>query len=161
MKILSVLSLIFLFLSCIHAEMPSESYIVQIPIPKREHGYKNFETLIISTVEEYTIFCRNVEKQKYWNNKESFIDALDNASVDFDSQSVVLIRHTEKSASIEVELGDYYVDTNKLIVNIGRKKPKFLISSMAYYCFALKLKKGVVEEIEIIAEGREPVVIKF
>ena len=80
----------------------------EIPIPRREHGYKNFESAVIANDEALGDFLKLVAAQPNWNNKEAFVNSLKSAKIDFSSSALLLIRNTSGSGSIKVSLARQY-----------------------------------------------------
>lgn len=132
-----------------------------IPIPPEEHGYGNFESMVIATPSELEAFMQAgaVEQDLAWNNRADFEDALKRAALDFDRESLVLLRHTEGSGSVRVNLLKPHVVDRRLVFQIERAEPEIGTTVMAYYCFALAVAKGAVDSVALEATGRTPVVL--
>jgi hypothetical protein len=74
-----------------------------IPILKRENGYSHFESKVISSQNELDAFLARAVKR--FNDPETFENAIRQSQVDFNNESLVLLRHTEGSGSVRVNLG--------------------------------------------------------
>ena len=68
-----------------------------IPIQKREHGYSNFESIVLMSKNDLDSFLTATSAQTGWNNRQEFEEALLNAKLDFSKEALVLLRHTEGS----------------------------------------------------------------
>ncbi len=128
-----------------------------IPIPKREHGYSNFQSTSILTKKEYTAFIDAVNRQRAWNGKAKVIDALAAAKVDFKTHALLLLRHTEGSGSVAVKLAPLQRKGKALIVRVNRKAPEMGTADMAYYCFAVVVDKSMFKAIEYHSKGKKQV----
>ena len=69
--------------------------IASATIPFREHGYSNFETVVLNTQEEYDAFITEVNAQASWNDKALFLQQLQSLSVNFTNQNLLIYRITE------------------------------------------------------------------
>src|ERR1051325_7155829 len=80
----------------------SESAFRTIKIFQTELGYSYFESMAITTGEDFNAFLAEIPNQTGWNNRQGFVDALVNAKIDFNREALVLLRHDEPSGSVEV-----------------------------------------------------------
>src|SRR5262245_10665994 len=78
----------------------SESSFRTINIYQTEHGYSNFESMAITSSEDFNAFLAEIPQQIGWNNRQGFIDALVNAKIDFNREALVLLRHDEPNGSV-------------------------------------------------------------
>ena len=62
-----------------------------IPIPVKEHGYNNFESMVFKSQKDLDSFLTNKSTQMGWNNRQGFEDALRNAKLDFTKEALVLL----------------------------------------------------------------------
>jgi len=125
----------------------SESTILQIPIPVREHGYSNFDTQVLSSQDQFESFIAKVNKQKSWNQKKNFIDSLTLQPIDFKTHNLLLYRMTEKSGSTVLSVDAPKGDKKQITITIGRDKPDVGTADIAYYALAYSLAKNVQEII--------------
>ncbi len=132
-----------------------------VPIPKGEHGYSNFESTVIASPSELDAFLQNGSKgqNRAWNNRTDFEKALAQAKLDFARESLVLLRHTEGSGSVQVNFRQPEIKDKRIICQIDRKEPEMGTADMAYYCFALVAAKTDVTEVELKVSGRKPIII--
>jgi len=139
---------------CLGGESRGEDAAVrQVPIPQQEHGYGNFETTVLHSQKQFDDFLKGVASQQGWNGRDKFEKAMAAAKIDFAKETLVLLRHTEGSGSIQVALVPPAVKGKKLTVEIKRKEPEVGTADMAYYCFALVVPKNV-EELEVKPQGK-------
>ena len=109
-----------------------------IPIPKRETGYSNFESVAIMSKNDMDSFLRDTSKQIGWCNRQEFEGALRNAKLDFSEEALVLLRHTEGRGSVQVTFETPILQDRKLLCEIrGRPIRGSGTGDMAYYCFAV------------------------
>lgn len=133
-----------------------------IPVPAEEHGYANFETMVIRSQVGLEMFFRQIlstDKPMGWNNQAGFLAALVQAGVDFDREVLVFLRHTEGSGAVTVDFKPPRVENGTLLCQIHREAPEAGTADMAYYCFALVVTKTDVAAVEIRVEGREAVLL--
>ena len=154
-------SVVVLLASSIRAEEEASFKIV--PIPKEEHGYSNFETMVIKSQKELDTFLQkgSTGQGMGWNNRADFEKALAQAKLDFDRESLVLLRHTEGSGSVQVNFRQPRVKDKTLICQIDRKEPEMGTADMAYYCFALAVVKADLAAVEMQVSGRKPIVLSI
>ncbi|MGF1582363.1 MAG: sulfatase [Gemmataceae bacterium] len=126
-----------------------------IKIPAREHGYSNFQSQVIDSQKEFTQFVKNVKNQKHWNRKPDFLKALQGTKINFKNQSVVLVRHTESSGSIQVRFTKPKLTDGKLQCVIARKVPEVGTDDLAFYCFAIVVDKRRVREVFVWSGKRD------
>lgn len=132
-----------------------------IPIPREEHGYSNFETTVIpsqAALDEFLKKGANGE-QMGWNDRAGFEKALADAKVDFNRESLVLLRHTEGSGSVRVHVREPQVKGRRIICRIDREEPEMGTADMAFYCFALAVPKAAIDEVEVQVSGRPASVV--
>src|SRR5262245_3876055 len=87
-------------------------------IPRRENGYHNFESMVITTKEDFDVFLKEIPTQIGWNNRETFSEALIQSHLDFEREALVLLRHTEGSGSVQVVFGTPLLQDRTLLVEI-------------------------------------------
>jgi hypothetical protein len=160
-RTLQLLTLAFTFILGANAEEKKAESFKQIPIPKREHGYSNFKSVVISTKAELKAFLKTKAKAEAmgWNAEKKFIEALDAAKIDFSKQALVLLRHTEGSGSVQVTPGKATLAHGKLTLPVARKAPDMGTADMAYYCFALAVNKATVKQVELAVAGRKSTIL--
>lgn len=119
----------------------------KISIPKRDHGYQFLETQVIRTQKELNALLK--KKEGSWNNRKAFKEGLKKGKVDFEKEVLILIPHTETSGSNIVTLEKPSKDGITLECRIIRKPAEFGTEDMAYYCFALAVRKSLIGKVEI------------
>ena len=125
-----------------------------IPIPTKEHGYNNFDSIVLRSKKDLDSFLTNTSTQIGWNNRQAFEDALVNAKVDFSKEALVLLRHTEGSGSVKVAFETPVLQGRNLVCEIqGKPIPPGYggTGDMAYYCFAVAVSKAHVDRVELRA----------
>jgi len=122
--LLLVLVVISVSMSCTSGTNPEgEKSFRVVEIPKREHGYSNFDSVVISSQTMLDSFLKETSFQENmgWNNREDFEEALNNDAVDFGQEALALLRHTEGSGSIEVTFETPVFSGEKLLCRITRE----------------------------------------
>ncbi len=134
-----------------------------IPIPKREHGYNNFESTAIQTKLAWDEFEKKHlgEKATGWNKRKEVAMALADANIDFKKEALILLRHTEGSGSTSVTFEKPVLKGKRLVCTITRKVPEVGTADMAYYSFAVVVQKSAINEIELQIKGRKPTILKI
>jgi hypothetical protein len=96
-------------------------------------------------------FLMNTSKRiGSWCNRQEFEGALRNAKVDFSKEALVLLRHPERSGSVQVTFETPILQDRKLLCEIrGRPIPGSGTGDMAYYCFAVVVSKSEVSQVEL------------
>jgi len=147
-----------LFLSTAAAGEPAA--FRTIPIPKREHGYNNFKSMVIHTKAAWEKFKKKHHGKKAtgWNQRENVFKALADAKINFEKEALVLLRHSEGSGSTSVTFKKPVLMGKKLVCTITRKVPQVGTANMAYYCFAVVVRKSDLDEVEVQVKGRKPLV---
>jgi hypothetical protein len=123
-----------------------------IPIPTKEHGYGNFESIVFRSQKELNAFLTNTPTDFGWNNRQAFEDALRNAKVNFSKEALVLLRHTESSGSVKVTFATPILKGRNLLCEIGGEpipSGNMGTADMAYYGFALAVSKAHVKQVEL------------
>ena len=134
--------------------------VERIAIPAREHGYSNFESLVISDADSLTNFLLAMTSTAGWNNWPRFRDSLVQAQLNFSMERLLLFRHTETSGSIVVTVGQPYTDQAEVVVPIFRDIPSIGTSDMAYYCYGFRVYREI-PQVRMKIEGMEDVVFTF
>lgn len=128
--------------------MGAEAFRI-LPIPKSENGYDSFASGQFESHEQLDAFLKTLAGKPGWNERKRFEDALKNAKIDFKTERLVLLRHTEGSGSIDVQFLRPEMKGAELRCGIARKEPGGAgTTDMAYYCFALVLQRDAVKKLE-------------
>src|SRR5580765_4634536 len=121
-----------------------------IPIPNRENGYGNFESIAFNSKAEFEAFLAGASRQPGWNSRQAFVDALQNANIDFAREALVLLRHSEGSGAVRVTFETPTLSDRKLVCQIrGKSLTGGGTADMAYYCFAVVVSRSLVSEVEL------------
>jgi hypothetical protein len=150
MKLLLSTLLLTLFLQAPPSAAQERPPFRLIPIPNREHGYGNFESIALNSKAEFDSFIAGTSKQGGWNSHAAFVDALRNANIDFTREALVLLRHTEGSGTVRVTFETPTLVKRKLVCQIrGKALTGGGTMDMAYYCFAVVVSRSAVSEVEL------------
>src|SRR5215213_834447 len=123
-----------------------------INIYQRELGYSYFDSMAITSSEDFKTFLDEISQQRGWNNKQGFVDALLNAKVDFNQEALVLLRHDEPSGSVAVSVQTPVLKDKTLLCEIrGEPLRGAGTADMAYHCFALAVSKALVNQVQLNA----------
>ncbi len=129
-----------------------------VPVPAREHGYVNFETTVVSDAAALAEFLGKLGADPgaaAWNRLADFAAAIHGAGLDFSKESLVLLRHSEGSGSTAVNFNTPVLDGQTLVCRIDRRPAGMGTADMAYYCFALAVRKEAVTAVAVeVAGGR-------
>jgi hypothetical protein len=142
------------------ADRPEPKPFRTVGIPDREHGYDNLKSTVVRTKAEFEALLKEVADQGTWNNKKAFVDALKGATIDFDKEALVLLRHTEGSGSVQVTFEAPGFKDGTITCSITRKEPPVGTADMAYYCFALAVSKADVKEVVLKVGEKETAKLK-
>ncbi|UCE50262.1 MAG: hypothetical protein JSW47_08870 [Phycisphaerales bacterium] len=147
-----------LAMSVVAEGAPKESNTFRlIPIPKREHGYRSMESVVIRTETDLAGFLKRVRRQGGWNKRRAFEDAIKKAKVDLGKEALVFLRHTEGSGSVRVTFETPILRAPVLTCRITRKVPEMGTADMAYYCFALAVSKSDVGKVTLHVQGKKAI----
>jgi hypothetical protein len=140
----------------------NESAFRTIKIYQRELGYNYFDSMAITTSEDFNAFLAEIPQQIGWNGRQEFIDALINAKIDFNREALVLLRHDEPSGSVIVSFETPVLKEKTLVCEIRGKFSGVGTGDMAYHGFALAVSKSLVNQVELTSvpgfaiAGRRP-----
>ena len=124
-------------------EVLTESTILKITIPVREHGYSNFDTQVLSNQHALDTFITSIKEQKSWKQKDNFVSSLTSFPIEFKKYNLLLYRMTESSSSTVLAIDVPKGSTQHILIEIGRDKPNLGTTDMAYYALAYKVAKSV------------------
>lgn len=122
-----------------------------IDIPEWDIGYSYFDSMAITSREDFDAFLKETSAQLNWNNKQGFVDALVNAQVNFNQEALVLLRHDEPHGSVP-EFETPVVQEKTLLCEIrGKLLYGFGNGQMTNYCYALAVSKSLVNQVQLNA----------
>jgi hypothetical protein len=130
---------------------PAEN-VRRIPIPQREHGYKNFKSRVLRNKEELAAFLKDVAQQEHWNEKAKFLAALNFATIDFDKEELLLIRTTAGSGSMKISLAEPTIVGTDIVFHVVWDLPGAGTKDMNYQCFAVIIPKGAATNAKIVTD---------
>lgn len=120
--------------------------VSRIDIPHRDGFYGKFNSVVLESQEE---FDKLVGRDKR-NGLDAFAEAIEEAKVDFTKESLVLVRHTKGSGSVQVRFRLSEAQDGTLEVKIFEHTPSpFMTADMAYYCYAFKVERGEKRRVKV------------
>lgn len=133
--------------------------LVRIDVPFKDQGYHNFNSRVIGSTKSLNDFVVEVNQQKYWDDKPTFLNQLESKAIDFAHYNVLLYRLTETSSSNKLTVhAPRYRANNQIGVKIDRVVPDVGDAAMAYYVLAYKFDKKYPEVV--FDNGKQKVIIK-
>jgi hypothetical protein len=129
----------------------SEPAFRTINIYLTDNGYQYFDSMVITSSQDFKAFLEEVSQQGYWSNKQAFVDALLNAKIDFNQEALVLLRHTEGSISARVSFETPVLKEKTLVCEIRGELNGAGLGTVAYYGFALVVSKSLVDKVQLNA----------
>jgi hypothetical protein len=138
-----------------------------IAVPAQIHIYSDFQTQVIASQAELDRYLTQRVRcdsgfQVNSAPKARFLDAVAAASIRFDRESLVIIRHAEGSgafhANIDVEERDGVVRCR-----IRRREPGIgygYTCDMKYYCWVLAVDRRTVRAVEVEEERRNSATVR-
>lgn len=129
----------------------SEPAFRTINIYQRDNGYSYFDSMVITSRQDFNAFLGEVAQQGYWSYKQAFVDALLNAKIDFNQEALVLLRHTEGSASARVSFETPVLKEKTLVCEIRGELQGLGVGVVAFYGFALVVSKSRVDKVQLNA----------
>jgi hypothetical protein len=118
-----------------HAQ--DHSKVRALAIPRDDGGYSNFASQVIETRNEFDAFRESMAAAPGWNNRDGFFHVLEEASLDFEREALVLIRQGDGSSqSVDVSLKPPRLRGDVLQCTV-RVTGAHISRDMVYRCFAL------------------------
>ncbi|MES2354610.1 MAG: hypothetical protein V4568_09455 [Pseudomonadota bacterium] len=132
-----------------------------IPVPTKDHGYSNFQSMIIRSQQELDAVMEALgRKEMGWNNLAGFSKPIQGAAIDFNKEALVLIRHTENSGAVEVAVEQPRMNGLVLVWSIKRKQASGVgTADMAYYGYSVVVLKEKVRQVQVFVDGKKGDVI--
>lgn len=137
-------------LVCVAADSPLDG-VRRLPIPVRDGVYEEFETTTFTSDKGLKDFIQKGGKEYEWAAKywEAFAKTLTDAKVDFKTQALVLVRHSEASGSVRVRFELIEEKDGVLRATIRRKEPSLGTCDMAYYCWGYVMPRERAETLKV------------
>ena len=129
----------------------SEPAFRTINIPRSDNGYNYFDSMVITSSQDFKAFLDEVSQQQRWSNKQAFVDALLNAKIDFNHEALVLLEHTEGSISAGVSFETPTLKEKTLVCDIRGELNGAGLDVVAYYGWALVVSKSLVDKVQLNA----------
>ncbi|HEX6648176.1 MAG TPA: hypothetical protein VF075_01510 [Pyrinomonadaceae bacterium] len=149
MKILLSLCCVMLAVLFHPVAPKSEASFRIINIHPWEMGYNYFDSLAITSSEDFKAFVDEVSRQQYWSDKQGFIDALLQAKVDFNREALVLLRHDSGGGAARVTLEPPALQDKTLLCEIRSEILGASVDDMPFHCFALAVSKSLVNKVQL------------
>jgi len=134
-----------------------------INIYPRESGYNYFDSMAITSAEDFKAFVEEVSRQQYWSDRQGFIDALLQAKVDFNQEALVLLRHDAGAGAARVTLETPVLHDKTLLCVIRSEILGAGVNDMPFHCFALAISKSVVDKVQLktvmVSGGERPTIL--
>ena len=140
------------------AEGPAEPYR-RLEIQERENGYSNLKTMAVLSKDQLDGLLKQVaDTSQHWRTAQKFTQALTEPKIDFATEALVLLCHDEGSGSVQVEFQKPLFVAHRLVCKIKRVPPSGVgTADMAYYAYALVIKRVDIETVEFQVNGRSTV----
>jgi hypothetical protein len=127
----------------------SEPAFRVINIDASDNGYQYFDSMAITSSQDFKTFLEEVSQhQSYWSNKESFVNTLLNANVDFNREALILLRYTDPYGAGRVPLESPILKEKTLVCEIRREIVGAGLGIVAYHGFALAVSKSLVDKVQ-------------
>lgn len=155
---LCILASLSLLLSCCGTSKPADSVDLRLTsvgfrrleIPKQRSHYSSFGSTVIRTQKEFQAFLDHRWAYPYLvpRRYRAAERSLTAARIDFEKETLVLLRHTERSGSIRVALARPLVVNGVLACEVIREGYS-LTCDMAHYCFAFVVRNDLIKKVEL------------
>lgn len=132
---------------------PAVNSVRVLAVPVKENGYHNFASQVIDSRAQFDMFKQTAEGESGWNNRATFLQVLDQAAIDFDRESLVLIRQLDGPGGMGVSLASPWLwgDTLYCCVRVTRNCTN---RDHKARCFAVAVDKRKVRRVEVrVKEG--------
>lgn len=124
-----------------------------VGIPSRDYWYKSFDTRVVGSRKELDGLFEETGRSDNWKPRpsdfEEFRRAVADAKVDFDTEVLWLVRHTEGSGSVRVRFRLTEQPGEVLRATVDRTVPAACTWDMAYYCFAVVVPRDRAKKVEV------------
>ena len=128
--------------------------ITQLPVPLRERGYSNLETLVIHSQTKLDTFISDIKRQDNWNNKDTFLHELQAHTFDFTEENFILYPFSEPSGAISLSAQTPIINNTEVTIKILRQVPT--VSTLAY-----KASKDITHYLLAYRTGKDITKITF
>lgn len=124
-----------------------------INISQGDNGYHYFDSLAITSSKDFDVFLNEISQQLYWTDRQAFVDALLAAKIDFNQETLVLLRHTQGSGGAPVTFETPVLKDKTLLCEINGASSGAGLGIVFYRCFALAVSKSLVNKVQVNAVG--------
>lgn len=127
-----------------------------IDIPMCAHPYSRFPSTVVRTKVQYETFLKELKDGDPLNLGKKFTEALKKSDVDFEKETLVLLRHDEPSTSTKVRFETPALKERVLTCIIKIEQPKYgHTDCLAFWCLAVIVDKTHVKWVELqVGESR-------
>lgn len=108
-------------------------------------GYSYFESMAITSSEDFKAFLDEISQQAQWYNRQQFVDTLLSANIDFNKEALVLLRPDGASG---VTFATPVLQDKTLFCEF-RKENVATIDVAIFNCIALAVSKSLVDKVEL------------
>ena len=124
-----------------------------INMPQVNHGYGFFESMAITSEEDFKDFLKEMSARGAGSHPQGFIDTLLKAQINFDHEVLVFLRHTEGSSAVRVLFEPPVLKEKTLICEIRSESLGMGPQVVAYHCFTLVVSKSLVDKVQLNTVG--------
>src|SRR4030095_1683169 len=119
-----------------------------INIHEGDNGYRYFDSIVITSAQDFNAFLEEISQQLFWNNRQDFVDALLKAKVDFNQEALVLLRR-DQGTGARVSFEDPVLQEKVLLCEIRGEAHGVALGIVSYHCFALAISKSLVNKVQL------------
>ena len=116
-----------------------------------DNGYGAFRSVVMNSRAQYESFKKAAEGQAGWHDRAKFFQVLDQAHINFDSESLVLIRQADGSSSLNATFAPPQLRGDTLTCTVrlaGSPRNRDVV----YRCFAVVVDRRKVHRVEVIVK---------
>lgn len=124
-----------------------------INIHQIENGYQYFDSMAITSSEDFKAFLEEISQQLLWTNRQDFVDALLKAQVDFNHEALVLLRYSQGYGAAHVSFETPVLQDKTLLCEIRGETPGGGLGIVSYHGFALAVSKSLVHKVQWNTKG--------
>lgn len=159
-------------LNCAAAAEPIE--LATIPIEERDHIYQGLKSRLLRSEDDTNaliddLFANNrrFSRHQWGDRSQDAYDqirrasnqriakvrkALDDARIDYGTETVAVVFVTSGSGSIRFTVGDPHLEEGVLTLVIDRDAPGAVTMDMAYRVFAIRIPRDIAKQVRVPAD---------
>jgi hypothetical protein len=127
----------------------SESSFRIVNIHQMEGGYRYFDSIAITSAQDFNAFLEEISQQLFWNNRQDFVDALLKANVNFNQEALVLLRYDSGTGAVRVSFENPVLQEKTLLCEIRGEAHGPALGIVSFHCFALVVSKSLVNKVQL------------